>query len=108
MLHTKNGYNRRCCFKELVYAILEANLFSGIKEEEREDKNKSNIINKEILKDTGQSIELSRIGRCHRVGPIIQGKSRDIVVRFLSYRDRALVYIKQKNLKTPETETECS
>lgn len=66
-------YSRRTCLK-----------FSGIKEEEREDTYKSiiNTINKVILKVTGQSMELSRIGRSHRVGPVIQGKYRDIIMRF--------------------------
>lgn len=53
-----------------------------------------------LLKGTGHSIDISRIDRSHRVGPTIQGRPRDIIVRFLNYRDRDLVYLNKKNLKS--------
>ncbi|ESO88701.1 hypothetical protein LOTGIDRAFT_165489 [Lottia gigantea] len=44
-------------------------------------------------------ITLYDIGRSHRVGPRQENRPRDIIVRFLSYRCRALVFGKKSNLK---------
>lgn len=51
-----------------------------------------------MLKGTGHIIDISRTDRSHRVGPTIHVKPRDIIVRFISYRD--LVYLNKKNLKS--------
>lgn len=77
-------YSRRTCLK-----------FSGIPEEgtsENTDKLAMNVINL-ILSKESSKIGLDRIERTHRVGPRKRnGKPRDIIVRFLSYRDRATVF----------------
>ena len=51
------------------------------------------VINDLILKSKNESekLPLSQIGRTHRVGEK-EGRTRDIIVRFISYRDRALVF----------------
>ena len=71
-------YSRRNCLK-----------FTGITEEgyaENTDEMVLRVIN---------------VSRTHRVGPPRRdGKPRDIIVKFLSYRDRALVYNNKKNLKS--------
>lgn len=76
--------------------------FSGNKEEEEDNTDKSilNIVNKVVLKGTGHNFDISSIDCSHRVGPTIQGKPRDIIVRFLSYRDRDLIYLNKKNFKS--------
>lgn len=51
-----------------------------------------------MLKGTGHNIDISRTDRSLRVGPTIHVKPRDIIVRFISYRD--LVYFNKKNLKS--------
>lgn len=51
-----------------------------------------------MLKGTGHNIDISRTDRSLRVGPTIHVKPRDIIVRFISYRD--LVYLNKKNLKS--------
>lgn len=84
-------YSRRTCLK-----------FSGIPEEgtsENTDKLAMNVINL-ILSKESSKIGLDRIERTHRVGPRKgNGKPRDIIVRFLSYRDRATVFHHKRNLK---------
>ena len=76
-------YSRRNCLK-----------FSWIHEEKNENTDKSilNIVNKIVLKDSDTMLDLSRIDRTHRVGPERNdGKPRDIIVKFLSYRDRCFL-----------------
>jgi len=84
---------------------------SGIKERGREENTDDlvlDVINNLILADTGESLNYSHIGRTHRVGPplrITDSKSkpsrpRDIIIRFISYRNRDLVFRNKKNLKT--------
>ena len=76
-------YSRRNCLK-----------FSGIHEEENEHTDKSilNIVNKIVLKDSDTMLDLSRIDRTHRVcSERNDGKPRDIIVKFLSYRDRCFL-----------------
>lgn len=51
-----------------------------------------------MLKGTGHNIDISRTDRSLRVGPTIHVKPRDIIVRFISYRD--LLYLNKKNLKS--------
>ena len=84
-------YSRRNCLK-----------FSGIHEERNENTDKSilNIVNKIVLKDSDIKLDMSRIDRTHRVGPERNGRPRDIVVKFLSYRDRDVVFRNKKNLKS--------
>lgn len=76
--------------------------FTGNKEEKEENTDNTiiNIVNKVVLKGTGHNIDISRIDHSHRVGPTIHGKPRAIIVRFISYRDRDLVYLNKKNLKS--------
>ena len=98
-------YSRRTCLK-----------FSGIQEKKGENTDKLvlKVINELVLPVTGQSLSLDKIGRTHRVGnfssdPKKPQRPRDIIVRFISYRDRALVYSNKRNLKThndnPETKS---
>ena len=59
------------------------------------------VINRIILPNNDPPYELGNISRTHRVGPPRRdGKPCDIIVKFLSYRDRALVYNNKKNLKS--------
>jgi hypothetical protein len=78
-------YSRRNCLK-----------FSGICEEgpkENTDEMVLNIVNRLVLSDHEQKIGLESIDRTHRVGRQRKdGKRKDIVVKFCSYRIRALVY----------------
>lgn len=86
-------YSRRNCLK-----------FTGITEEgdaENTDEMVLRVINRIILPNNDPPYELCNISRTHRVGPPRRdGKPRDIIVKFLSYRDRALVYNNKKNLKS--------
>lgn len=89
-------YSRRTCLK-----------ISGIKENgkfENTDNLVLDVINDLILPNTGRTLTLEHIGRTHRIGkpnsnPNQNSRPRDIIIRFLSYRDRALVYANKKNLK---------
>jgi hypothetical protein len=86
-------YSRRNCLK-----------FSGICEEgsrENTDEMVLNIVNRLVLSDHEQKIGLESIDRTHRVGRQRKdGKPRDIIVKFCSYRIRALVYANKRNLKS--------
>lgn len=91
-------YSRRTCLK-----------ISGIRESgkiENTDQLALKVINELVLPNTGRNLTLGNIGRTHRIGkPSNQSsmndrRPRDIIVRFLSYRDRALVYTNKRNLKT--------
>lgn len=89
-------YSRRNCLK-----------FCGIPETKDEncDQIILNAVNKLILVDEKKKITLDQIGRSHRVGrPPRENQSskgpRDIIVRFVCYRDRARVFANKRNLKT--------
>ena len=87
-------FSRRTCLK-----------ISGIRESgkiENTDQLALSVINELILPTTGRNLTLNHIGRKHKIGkPSNQSnmndkRPRDIIVRFLSYRDRALVYTNKK------------
>lgn len=76
--------------------------FSGITQERGE--NTDNIVlriaNRFILSKEQQPMELHQISRSHIVGPPRDNKiPRDIIVRFVSYREKARVFGKKRNLK---------
>lgn len=76
--------------------------FSGITEERGE--NTDNIVlriaNQFILSKEQQPMELHQISRSHIVGPPRDNKiPRDIIVRFVSYRDKSTSLRRKKNLK---------
>ena len=82
---------------------------SGIKDQSREENTDDlvlDVINNLILKHQGVSLNYSPIGRTHRVGPppttrtSTKNRPRDIIIRFISYRDRDLVFRNKKNLKS--------
>ncbi|XP_062606558.1 uncharacterized protein LOC134268329 [Saccostrea cucullata] len=93
-------YSRRTCLK-----------FTGIPEnkDENTDQMILNVINNYVLDTEDEKMDLYQISRSHRVGRPPnndnrqdQGKGqrpRDIIVKFVSYRDRALIYAKKSNLK---------
>jgi hypothetical protein len=56
------------------------------------------VINDIILRNNDRKLSLREIGRTHPVGENKSGKIRDII-RFISYRDRTLVFSNKKNLK---------
>lgn len=89
-------YSRRNCLK-----------FSGIPETKDEncDQIILNAVNKLILVDEKKKINLDQIGRSHRVGrPPKENQDskgpRDIIVRFMSYRDRTRVFANKHNRKS--------
>lgn len=73
-------YSRRNCLK-----------IAGIKEEEGED---TDVILFNLFQKLNLPITIDDTSRFHRVGRIntTSTKPRDIIVRFLSYRNRAIVY----------------
>jgi len=80
---------------------------SGIKEQGRDENTDDlvlDVINNLILKHQGVALNYSQIGRTHRVGPppttSTKNRPRDIIIRFISYRDRDLVFRNKKNLKS--------
>ena len=83
-------YFRRNCIK-----------ITGVSEnkDENSDDVALNVINKLILGPEKISISIDKIERSHRVGKPRGNRPRDIIVKFTSYRDRALVYAKKSNLK---------
>ncbi|XP_052704543.1 uncharacterized protein LOC128180457 [Crassostrea angulata] len=84
-------YSRRNCLK-----------ISGIPEEKNENTDTLvlNVFNNIMFKQKQDKIALESISRSHRVGRPASGRGpRDIIVKFVSYRDRAKVYGSKKNLK---------
>jgi hypothetical protein len=77
---------------------------SGICEEgstENTDEMVLKIVNRLVHSDHEQIIGLQSIDRTHRVGRQKKdGKLRDIMVKFCSYRIRTLVYANKRNLKS--------
>ena len=53
------------------------------------------VINGIILKDTHVKLDQSSDGRTQRVG----SRPHDIIVKFLTYRDKELVFNNKRNLK---------
>lgn len=92
-LEEMEQYSRRTCLK-----------FSGIpeaKENETEDTDQLvlQVINESILKNIDEKLSLKHIGRSHRLGKRNPDVPRNIIVRFSTYRYRALVYRNKRNLK---------
>lgn len=87
-------YSRRTCLK--ISGIPEPR--SNTNNEDTDSKVLS-VINDIILRSNDRKLSLREIGRTHRVGERKSGKIRDIIIRFISYRDRALVFSNKKNLK---------
>lgn len=93
-------YSRKTCLK-----------FSGIpepaKSKEDTDQIALNVINKYILVGTGQqNMQRIAISNSHRLGPKprpgTRDPPRDIIVKFVRYRDRALVYSKKSQILQPK------
>jgi hypothetical protein len=89
-------HSRRNCLK-----------FCGIPESNEEDCDKIilNVVNKLMLTDVTRKLTPEDIDRTHRVGhpkggAITTKGPRDIIVKFISYRDRARVFASKRNLKT--------
>ena len=84
-------YSRRNCLK-----------ITGIPEEKNENTDKLvlNVINNLILNENNDKITTKDISRSHRVGKFdpSRHKTSDIIVKFISYRERARVYANKKNL----------
>ena len=59
-----------------------------------------NVTNNLILNENNDKITTKVISRSHRVGKLdpSRRKTRDIIVKFISYRERARVYANKKNL----------
>ncbi len=71
--------------------------FAGIPEEEGEDlQNKVLVITKEKL--NLQSISENDIDLCYRLGRAVEGKHRDVLVRFQSRDKRNLIYQCRRNM----------
>ena len=90
-------YTRRNCLK-----------ITGVPEEPNDNTNVlvMTVINNLVLKENEEKITIKDISRSHRVGkfrPKI--RPRDIIVKFVSYRDRARVYGNKRNLKAYNNNT---
>ena len=84
-------YTRRNCLK-----------ITGVPEEPNDNTDVlvMNVINNFVLKEKEEKITIKDISRSHRVGKSRpKNRPRDIIVKFVSYRDRALVYGNKRNLK---------
>ena len=86
-------YSRRTCLK-----------FCGVPDPSDDQPENTNekilkIINDDILKYSEQKLSLDHIGRSHRLGKRQSGIPRNIIVRFSTYRYRALVYGNKRHLK---------
>lgn len=82
-------YPRRNCLK-----------ITGVHEEKNENTDTLvlNVINNLVLKENTEKISVKDISRSHRVGKYDpRRRTRDILVKFISYRDRARVYGNKKN-----------
>lgn len=71
-----------------------------VKKNENTDEVALNFINKLNLGPERVLFSVDKIERTHRVGKPCDNRSSDIAVKLVSYRDRALVDAKKKNLKT--------
>ncbi|XP_061187086.1 uncharacterized protein LOC133195245 [Saccostrea echinata] len=83
-------YSRKTCLK-----------FTGIPEMSDENTNNVilNTINKCVLNEGQISLNVNAISTSHRLGPPRQDRPRDIIVRFVRYSDKVLVYNNKSNLK---------
>lgn len=86
-------YTRRNCLK-----------FSGIPENPKDNTDQLvlNVVNNLVLKEDEEKITIKDISRSHRVGKFnshSHSRPRDIIVKFVSYRDRARIYGNKRNLK---------
>ncbi|KAK3909177.1 Protein unc-13-like protein C [Frankliniella fusca] len=68
----------------------------GVKEESGEDTDKI-VIN--VALKAKIKLNAAAISRSHRVGPRAPGKTRAIIVKFVSYADRKRLFEAKKNLK---------
>ena len=77
-------------------------LFHGIEEEKGEDTDMKvmNIINNKLTLPT---VSIQDISRTHRLGRPKAGVKRPIIVRFVSYRERKMVFDKKSKLKGSRT-----
>ncbi len=76
--------------------------FVGIPEEEEEDlRNKVLVITRQKL--NLQSISECDIDLCYRLGQAVEGKDRDILVRFQSREKRNLIYRCRRNMPREES-----
>ena len=84
-------YSRRTCL-----------LIHGVKEEKEE--NVETVVNNVIKEEVKVKLDAKDVSRTHRLGRRrSDGKPRPIIVRFLSYRQRAKVFSSKKNLKGKKT-----
>jgi hypothetical protein len=83
-------YSRKTCLK-----------FAGIPEREDEDTDEVvlNTIDKLVLLQEFEKLDKYSISVSHRLGKPRHDKPRDIIVRFVRYRDKATVYRLKSNLK---------
>lgn len=83
-------YSRKTCLK-----------FSGIPENvnENTDDLVINTINSFVLPPDARKLDKYAISTSHILGPPNKEKPRDIIVRFVRYRDKAVVYANKTNLK---------
>ena len=70
--------------------------FHSIAEDKKENCERI-ILN--ILNKVGLDISAQQIERCHRLGPYRSNRSRPVIVRFLSYKDRQSVFEVRKTIK---------
>ncbi|XP_067660323.1 uncharacterized protein [Haliotis asinina] len=68
----------------------------GVHESEDEDIQKATL---DVFKKINKDISISDIDRCHRVGKRVQGRSRQIIVKFVSYQDKDGVYTQRRKLR---------
>lgn len=83
-------YSRKSCLK-----------FSCIPENENENTDTLviNTINSFVLPPDARKLDKYAISTSHRLGPLNKDKPRDIIVRFVRYRDKAVFYANKTNLK---------
>ena len=72
-------------------------------DEEKDESTDNKVLN--IFKETLglNSLKLEDIGRSHRLGKKENGKKRPIIVRFATYRQKAMVYSNKRKLKGTRT-----
>ena len=90
---SKNNYSRRYCIG-----------LEGIPSEEKESSD--DVFHKVsvLFKESDIEVPEDIIDRAHRIGRVYEGKEsgekrQDVIVRFLNFRYRTVVYKKRKNLK---------
>lgn len=86
-------YTRRNCLK-----------MSGIQENANDNTDQLvlNVVNNLVLKEIEEKITIKDISRSHRVGKFnahSHRRPRDIIVKCVSYRDRARIDVNKGNLK---------